>query len=485
MNGATWAAGKYGNALSFNGSNAYVDLGTPASLQAGGSMSWSAWIYATGVPYDDGQIAARSDDNTGWQFKTSPDTGVRTFGVAVTSSGASRAQRYSKTVVSLNTWYHVAGVYNASAQALDIYVNGVLDNGTLAGAVPATQAVPTMSTTVGRRSGGYYFQGLIDNLRIYTRALSAGDVQNDMNTAIGGTTPPPAQATVSALQCSPTSVAAGASSTCSVTLSAAAPSGGAAVALSDNSAALTVPASVTVSSGATTATFSAAAGSVTTNQAVMVMASFNGSTASAALTVVAPTVTPATVSGLMCTPSSLASGASATCTVSLSKAAPTGGATVAVADGCSTLTVPASVTVPAGATSATFAANAGSVTTTHTDVVTATLNGSTVTASITHQASTSSTGTLSALTCTPSILGSGASATCTVTLSQAAPSGGAAVKITDNCSKLSVPASVTVASGATSATFTAKASRTLKTHTDVITATWNGSTVTASVTHRR
>ena len=34
------------------------------------------------------------------------------------------AERTSDTIVSLNTWYHVAGVYNASAQTLDIYVNG-------------------------------------------------------------------------------------------------------------------------------------------------------------------------------------------------------------------------------------------------------------------------------------------------------------------------------------------------------------------------
>jgi hypothetical protein len=125
VNGATWTPGKYSNALSFNGSSNYVDLGTPASLQTGGSMSWSAWVYPTGVPADDGQIVARSDDGTGWQLKTTPDTGVRTFGIAVSGAAGSRTQRYGKTVLALNTWYHVAGVYNASAKTLDIYVNGV------------------------------------------------------------------------------------------------------------------------------------------------------------------------------------------------------------------------------------------------------------------------------------------------------------------------------------------------------------------------
>ena len=82
------------------GKNSYVNLGLPASFQSTGSMTWSAWVYATGNPSDDGQIIAMSTDNSGWQLKTSPDTGVRTFGVAVSPDGTTHTQRYSKTVFS-------------------------------------------------------------------------------------------------------------------------------------------------------------------------------------------------------------------------------------------------------------------------------------------------------------------------------------------------------------------------------------------------
>src|SRR5262249_39519752 len=75
IQGATWTSGKHGNALSFNGSNSYVDLGNAPSLQSSDSMTWSAWILATAHPADDGQIIARSDNSAGWQLKTSPDTG--------------------------------------------------------------------------------------------------------------------------------------------------------------------------------------------------------------------------------------------------------------------------------------------------------------------------------------------------------------------------------------------------------------------------
>lgn len=193
LKGASWnLTGKHGGALSFNGSSSYVDLGNPSALQFTGSMTVSAWVYPTAHPGDDGQIVAKSDGG-GWQFKTSPDTGVRTFGFAVTG-GSGLVQRYSQSVYSLYKWYHVAGVYNASAKTLDIYVNGVLDNGVLNGSVPSAQVNSSVNVNIGRRTGGYLFAGLIDEVRIYNRALTAAQVQADMNAPVGNPVLPPSSA---------------------------------------------------------------------------------------------------------------------------------------------------------------------------------------------------------------------------------------------------------------------------------------------------
>ena len=190
--GATWiTGGRFGKALSFNGSSSYVDLGNPALLQITGSMTWSAWVKAAANPPDDGQIVAKSNDLSGWQLKTSPDTGPHTFGVTVSGGTTAFAQRYSATVRSLNTWYHVAGVYNAAARTLDIYVNGVRDNGVLTGTIPASQINSAVNVNIGRRSGGYYFNGIIDEMRIYNRALSQAEIQADMNTPVGSWPPTP------------------------------------------------------------------------------------------------------------------------------------------------------------------------------------------------------------------------------------------------------------------------------------------------------
>jgi len=189
--GASWTpGGKYGNALSFNGTSNYVDLGNPAALQMTGSMTIEAWVKAAATPTDDGQIVAKSDSTSGWQLKTSHDSGPQTFTVAVTNSSGARVQRYSTTTRSLNAWYHVAGIYNTAAGTLDIYVNGVLNSGALRGSIPASNRNAAVNVNIGRRTGGYYFNGVIDEVRIYNRALSPTEIQSDMNTPlVGGGSP--------------------------------------------------------------------------------------------------------------------------------------------------------------------------------------------------------------------------------------------------------------------------------------------------------
>ena len=180
----TWTAGAYGNALTFNGIS-YVDLGNPASLRLTGSMTLSAWINISENPWDDGGIVGKLE-RSGWQLKTSPDTGVRTAAIQLSSTGSDSIQRYSSTVLVPNAWYHIAGVYDASARTLDIYVNGALANGVLSGSVPAAQVDAPYNVNIGQRTGypgNFNFRGRIDEVHVFDRALSAGEVRDDMNLA--------------------------------------------------------------------------------------------------------------------------------------------------------------------------------------------------------------------------------------------------------------------------------------------------------------
>ncbi|HXK18839.1 MAG TPA: LamG-like jellyroll fold domain-containing protein, partial [Polyangiaceae bacterium] len=199
LNGAGWtAAGHSGNALSFDGSGAFVDLGNGATLQLGGSMTVSAWIRAAAFPFDDAAVVSkRTSDKVGYQLDTTIDTGPRTIGFKLTTPTGAMMARYGASALQLNQWYYLTGVYDAAARTLNVYLNGALDNGTLIGTVTSAQQNSALNVNIGRRAGavGYAFNGTIDEVRIYDRALSPAEIQLDMQLSVtGGGAPSPADA---------------------------------------------------------------------------------------------------------------------------------------------------------------------------------------------------------------------------------------------------------------------------------------------------
>ena len=290
--------------------------------------------------------------------------------------------------------------------------------------------------------------------------------------------------TVSSVTLNPTSVTGGSSSTGTVTLSASAPSGGSVVTLSSgNTSVATVPSSVTVAGGRTSATFTVNTQTVTTTSTAVITATLGSSSKQATLT-----VTPAsalTISSLTLNPTTVSGGNSSTGTVTLSASAPSGGTVVTLSSGnTSVATVPSGVTVASGSTSATFTVSTQTVTTTSTAVITATLGSSSKQATLT--VNPAGAVTLSSLTLNPTSVSGGSTSKGTVTLSGAAPSGGVVVTLSSsNTSVATVPASVTVAAGQTSATFTVNTSRPSSNTSVTISAIYNGVTKTASLTVTR
>ena len=190
-NGPTWADGKFGRAVGFDGANDYIDLGNPSALRITGSMTISAWINSAVFPGDDAAIVSKRGGAVGFQLDTTIDRGPRTIGFKLTSASGGAMFRYGATAMQTNTWYHVAGVYNAATRTVDVYLNGQLDNASLDGTITASQQDSPLNVAIGRRPGssGFEFNGRIDDVRIYDRALTAAEIQADMITAIGNQEP--------------------------------------------------------------------------------------------------------------------------------------------------------------------------------------------------------------------------------------------------------------------------------------------------------
>jgi hypothetical protein len=183
---------------------------------------------------------------------------------------------------------------------------------------------------------------------------------------------------LSSLSLSPADVTGGSSSTGTVTLSGAAPTGGAVISLSSSDPSVGVPATVTISRGTTSTTFTVATSPVAAKTTAVITAAFGGVTQTATITEEPPALTSVTLN-----PSSVTGRSSSTGTVTLSGPAPAGGAVVALSSSNSSLAaVPPSVTVPAGFTNATFTVNTRVVICPNSATITGSLSGVSQTANL-------------------------------------------------------------------------------------------------------
>ena len=170
---ATWtASGRFGAALSFNGSSSRVV--TTSSLPVGTSFSLTAWVYdSAGSGYHTIAAAGQARDiylldGELWIYGGAGDIDL---GVAVPTG----------------RWVHVA--VTSDGTTLRGYVDGV--------AGPATAANLTTSAAAPLQIGAWpsnganydFFNGRIDEVRWYTRAVTAGEISADSSTPVSGAAP--------------------------------------------------------------------------------------------------------------------------------------------------------------------------------------------------------------------------------------------------------------------------------------------------------
>ncbi len=182
---AAFVPGKFGNALSFDGVNDWVTVPDAAALDLTNGMTIEAWVNPSAM--------------SGWETVVMKERAVGDLcyvlyahdgaplaGGAAGPSGIVNIAGGHNTVrgpaaLPLNVWTHIATTYDGTTQRF--YVNGVLvDSRALGGNMP----VSNRQLRIGGNGAwaGEFFRGLIDEVRVYNRALSTAELQADMNAPI-------------------------------------------------------------------------------------------------------------------------------------------------------------------------------------------------------------------------------------------------------------------------------------------------------------
>jgi beta-lactam-binding protein with PASTA domain/Ca2+-binding RTX toxin-like protein len=191
--------GKIGKALSFDGANDWVTVtdttGSPLDLTTG--MTLEAWVKPTAmagwetiVMKERGGLgtgllsyALYAHDGAG-EVPAQPNSFAGPAGylrvTPVNSTTDQGVRQATHVPLTLGAWTHIATTYDGANQRL--YVNGVL---VATKAQAGTIAAGNQPLRIGGNNvSGEFFQGLIDEIRIYSRALSAAEIATDMNAPI-------------------------------------------------------------------------------------------------------------------------------------------------------------------------------------------------------------------------------------------------------------------------------------------------------------
>ena len=184
---ATRVTGKFGTALSFNGTDSVVAINNLMASAVSSNMTIEAWVKPATAGNNWRPVIGKSykGSQLSYVIQGATPQGVPSLYIAPASSNL-----LASAPLPTNTWSHIAATFDGTTVRL--YVNGSLS------ASQAQSGAPTPSNdplTIG--SDGLlesFWNGAIDEVRIYNRALSATEIQTDMNTAVVSQAPlPPPQ----------------------------------------------------------------------------------------------------------------------------------------------------------------------------------------------------------------------------------------------------------------------------------------------------
>ncbi len=170
---AGWAQGKYGNALSFNGTDSCAFAGGSGLPDANHPQTISFWFYATARSASAQSMLAMANS----ALKAS----LRYSGASALAGlmGAGDNWLLFSPPPSLNAWHHFGYVFDGSQNLL--YIDGVL----VGASTIAPSAASAQNLQIGcSPDGSEYFQGSIDEIRIYSRALTADQLSAAMDTPL-------------------------------------------------------------------------------------------------------------------------------------------------------------------------------------------------------------------------------------------------------------------------------------------------------------
>jgi hypothetical protein len=165
--------GKVGGALEFDGDGDFVEIGRESNFDITDQITVSAWIKVNQFDKEWQAVIAKGDN--AWRIQRNQNNDSLEFACSGLKipSGAPWGNLYGERSVNDGKWHHIAGIYDGSKMYL--IIDGNVDT-----SQPASGRINTNNEPVyigeNSENTGRYWDGLIDDVRIYNYALSQNEV---------------------------------------------------------------------------------------------------------------------------------------------------------------------------------------------------------------------------------------------------------------------------------------------------------------------
>ncbi|MFF4616670.1 LamG-like jellyroll fold domain-containing protein [Nonomuraea jabiensis] len=177
--GASWTAGWLDGALALDGVNGYAQTAGPA-VGTRSSFTVAAWVQLDYLPTaDTAAVAQPGTRAAGFQLGFDKEQQRWTLGMrAADTDTATLVRTRSDAIPNPLEWTHVAGVYDALAGELRIYINGQLSTTTITSHTSAWNATGPLQLGRTKTAGAFtgYWPGAVDDVRTYDGVLSAEQI---------------------------------------------------------------------------------------------------------------------------------------------------------------------------------------------------------------------------------------------------------------------------------------------------------------------
>ena len=170
------ATGDIDSALTLNGTNQYAEVTDPGSspFDSTGTITIEAWVYPTSTCNGSQVVLVKE---VSYMMYCS----LSKWLYAYSGNGSSWNGNSTSIPVEANAWHHIAYTHSASSTNLKVFYDGVnIETQTLY--MPSAMTPNNGAIRIGQSGGGNFFQGKIDDVRIYNSQRTDAQIQSDMNT---------------------------------------------------------------------------------------------------------------------------------------------------------------------------------------------------------------------------------------------------------------------------------------------------------------